>query len=388
MKKTNLVKELTLGVAVITSAMVLTACGSKSSDKKETKATQTTQSSETESQTEEAVDKAKIIKVEAKDGEFVNVFPEKYNGEFMQVGEYYFGYDLVGSKYADIEDYSKNEYELYFKREGEKESTVIQHFNFGSVSMHSVYSDGKEVLYGCDNKLCRYNIETKKNEEVDLYKTLDNISEKDRNRIYVMGINNGNVYMTFKACDLDDEGKLIGDPKEPIDFIITYNLESKSAKCSETGREIIKVIDEYVITRECINEFKGEEKSDDEVGIYEEKYYVEKATEDGIKEVVEIGNRSTLCDYKDENKKIYFETNIADDEKSFILTSFDKESGKVEKVAEFNTDMFGKGYKDIYATEVTDEDCIICAYEEDGDATNYKNYKYTYATGAIEEAGE
>ncbi|HAH18678.1 hypothetical protein [uncultured Eubacterium sp.] len=387
MKRTNLVKGLTLGVAVVTSSMVLTACGSKDTAKKTTEnrttATQTTETTQTTQETQPAETETKIEKVDVKDGEFAKVMPEDFSGNFRQIGDYYFGIELKGVKYAELKDYDKNEYDLYCKRVGDKEPTVIQHYNFGSVSLQSIYSDGKEVIYGCDNKLYRYDIETKKSEETDLYKTLDNISEKSRSRISIMDICDGNAYINFKACDIDDEGELIGDSSEPIDFVIIYNLESKTAKCVEIGRRIEDVVGEYIITSEGINVFKDDEKTTEEVDLDDAKYYVETVAEDGLKEVAEIGDKTGLCDNnKVENKKIYFETNIVDNGKTLTLTSFDKESGKIEKVAELNTDMFGEGYKYITVIDVTDEDCTVSAFNEEAGSTT--EYKYIYETGAIQ----
>lgn len=409
MKRNDLkFKRLTLGVAVVATTMALTACGSKTTSKTTTeKKESATQTETTEKITEKTTEKmeavleqesdrvveiledgTRIIKTELKDGEFANVIPGKYNGEFVQVGDYYFGLSQVNKIYENFDEYDKNEFDLGYKRIGDDEFKVIQHFKYGKVPVHYIYSDGKEVFYSYENFLCRYNIETQKLEKTDFYKTSKDIKKKNSVRIDIRSITNGKVFANFKVCDVNENKELIGDEKEPIDFVICYDMDTKEAKCVEVGKMIDQAFADYIITCSCKN-YVFNKKSDDESEDRKYEYYVEKVTEDGLEEKEVIGlNSNAVEGNKVENKKLYFETNITEDEKGFTLSGYDKESGKLEKIADLKSDMFGEGLGTIFVSDVYDDYCEVHAYHEGESSVEYTVYKYTYATKAIEKIAD
>ena len=410
MKKNNLLRKITMGTLVVASTMVLTACGNNDvasrKDETTTKKIETTEKV-TEETTENKVDNTKVIEKEFADGEYVNLFYGAYNGEKIKVGDYCFGIKLVNDE-LNTDDFYANEYNLYIERNGEDDIEVIQNFKYSQVPMHHVFTNGKEVIFGYKNEFCRYDIESKKCERTDINNTLNNIEKKEKNRVDIRVINDTAVFMEYTNCNLDEEGEEVIKDEDPIHFVVSYNLENRKAKCVAEDREI-DVVDkekfdeatDYMVTRHYVKESGNS-------SVYER--YIEKINGDDLEEIKALGENYDVCDgNKNENKKIYFKLfkdykkDKSFDETKFTLVGFDKESGKLEEVADFDAKDYESEGNDIYVTDVTDEYCIISSstIEESEEGTvggsevinikstfHEKKFKYTYATKSIEKISE
>ena len=185
-------------------------------------------------------------------------------------------------------------------------------------------------------------------------------------------VKNGKVILSVYTSEFGEE--------DVISLALSYDLKSGKIQ-TERGRAVVCGLEEddnYFITMDYFIDKDGNEKR--------KGCFVEKITEDGFKEVVNIGEH-TECNrvLSTDSDKLYFNTykvNKDGTESTLNITikSFDKKTEEVKDVVKLTAAMFGYTDTDFSVQKITDKYCIVEFFETDG---SLSQYKYQFDTKKI-----
>ena len=162
-----------------------------------------------------------------------------------------------------------------------------------------------------------------------------------------------------------------------------YNILTNELTCIRKDREIIYCLGKYLITATRFSDSNTVDTS----SLYNQlSCYVEKITEEGLEEVAFMGEHSYCLNYDDYDERyIFFESmkpldecNEDYDYTEKTIKVFDKESGKVSKLATIKSEDFGDHDYLMVIEDININNCKVRVGYDD-------YYKYTFATKDIKK---
>ncbi|SKA68928.1 hypothetical protein SAMN02745111_01685 [Eubacterium uniforme] len=282
---------------------------------------------------------------------------------------------------------------LMVKDKGEDKFTEIGVINSDAFSR--IYTDGKKVIYEGEESVsdptyvCIYDLETKHNEKIDVPKT--SAKREDQN-VNLFEIKGNYVYLNEEEHSYDNKEN---DWCDGVYNAYTYNLESGKVELFKEGRALVYISGEYLITEADV--YKNSKFENTE-------YFIEKVTDNGIKEIkalgkdifVDMGISNDKIMYFDKYNKMKSENGYTYADQSVLtLESFDMNTEEYSEVVTISVEDFNKDKEWSFGcNEITDEYAIFQvtrAFDdteeipEGYESYNEEEYKYTFATKKIEK---
>ena len=269
---------------------------------------------------------------------------------------------------------------LLVKEKNETEYTEVPNAEEG---IGNTLSNGESLIYfGVDSSLCKYNMKTKKYYKVKI--DCDTEGRKDFSKKYskILGCVDGKVYMNIVYADFVGSYS-DGEDHNIKSYICMYNILTNELTCIRKDREIIYCLGKYLITATRFSDSNTVDTS----SLYNQlSCYVEKITEEGLEEVAFMGEHSDCLNYDDyDGRYIFFESmkpldecNEDYDYTEKTIKVFDKESGKVSKLATIKSEDFGHVDSGLSIEKININNCTVRVGYDD-------YYKYTFATKDIKK---